>query len=131
MQATGPDSIGASLVFLNLLKSQTDRFPELFLAQTKHVTAQAHARADVNVDRVRLVAPLATGPSGLLVHRHLWSIALAKSSRLNRQFTPSYAINNRSTRKISNFCATQVLAQRVLGIAARPSAQPECDGEGA
>src|ERR1700736_2802466 len=34
-----------------------------------------------------------------------------KSSGLNRQITPSYAINDRATRKISNFSATQVLAQ--------------------
>jgi hypothetical protein len=71
VQATGTDPIGASLVFLDLLKSQPDRFPELFLAQTEHVAAQAHTRADVNVDGVRLVAPLATGPSSLLLHRHL------------------------------------------------------------
>jgi hypothetical protein len=34
----------------------------------------------MNVDRVRLVALLATGTSGLLVHRHLWSTALAKAA---------------------------------------------------
>jgi hypothetical protein len=34
----------------------------------------------VDVDRVRLVALLATRPSRLLVHRHLWSIALAKAA---------------------------------------------------
>src|SRR6516162_9469903 len=78
MQATGPDSIGAPLVFLNLLKGQADRFTELFLAQTEHVAAQSHSRADMDIDRVRLVALSATRPPGLLLHRHLLSIALTQ-----------------------------------------------------
>ena len=79
-KAAGSHAIGASLVFLDLLKGQADRLPELFLAQAKHVPAQPHAGTDVDVDRVRLVALLATRPSRLLVHRHLWSIALAKAA---------------------------------------------------
>ena len=80
MQTAGSDAIGASLVFLHLLKGQADRLPELFLAQAKHIPAQSHAGTDVDIDRVRHVALSATRPSGLLVHRHVWSIALAKAA---------------------------------------------------
>src|SRR5271165_44361 len=80
MQAAGSDAIGAALVFLDLLKGQANRLSELFLAQAEHVATQSHARADMNVDRVRLVTLPATRPSGLLLHRHLWSITLAKAA---------------------------------------------------
>ena len=85
MQATRPDTIGAPLVFLNLLKSQPDSLTELFLAQPEHVAAQPHARADMNVNRVRLVALSATRPPGLLLHRHLRSIALTKAAERGRR----------------------------------------------
>jgi len=80
MQAAGSDAVCASLIFLDLLKGQADRSPELFLAQAKHVPTQPHAGTDVDIDRARLVGLLATGPSRLLVHCHLWSIALAKAA---------------------------------------------------
>src|ERR1700694_2254162 len=78
MQAAGSHAIGASLVFLDLGKGQADRLPELFLTQAKHVPAQPHAGTDVDVDRVRLVALLATRPLRLLGHCHLLSISVAK-----------------------------------------------------
>src|SRR6266481_2365367 len=81
MQAAGSHAIGASLVFLDLLKGQADCLPELFLAQAKHVPAQPHAGTDVDIDRVRLVALLATRPSRLLVHRHLWPVAGGTAAR--------------------------------------------------
>jgi hypothetical protein len=80
MQATRPDSIGAPLVFLNLLKGQPDGLAELFLAQAEHVAAQPHARADMDVDWVRLVAFSATRPPGLLLHSHLSVDRLHKGS---------------------------------------------------
>jgi len=80
MQAAGSDAVCASLIFLDLLKGQADGPPELFLAQAKHVPTQPHAGTDVDIDRARLVALLATRPSRLLVHCHLWSIALAKAA---------------------------------------------------
>jgi len=80
MQAAGSDAVCASLIFLDLLKGQADRSPELFLAQAKHVPTQPHAGTDVDIDRARLVALSSTGPSRLLVHCHLWSIALAKAA---------------------------------------------------
>jgi hypothetical protein len=80
MQTAGSDAVGASLVFLDLLEGQADRLSKLFLTHAKHVPAQSHAGTDVDIDRIRLVALLATRPSALLVHRHLWSIALAKAA---------------------------------------------------
>ena len=62
-EAAGSDAVGASLIFLDLLKGQADRPPELFLAQAEHVAAQPHAGTDVDIDRARLVALLATRPS--------------------------------------------------------------------
>ena len=80
MQPAGADPIGASLVFLHLLKGQSDRLAEFFLAQAEHVAAEPDARADMDIDRVWLVALSATRPSGLLLHRHR-SIALAQKQQ--------------------------------------------------
>ena len=55
MQSAGADPIGASLVFLHLLKGQSDRLSEFFLAQAEHVAAQPHAGADMDIDRVWFV----------------------------------------------------------------------------
>jgi hypothetical protein len=73
MQPAGTDPIGASLVFLNLLKGQSDRLSKLFLAEAKHVSAEPDAVADMDIDRVRLVAFPATRAPGLLLHSHRWS----------------------------------------------------------
>ena len=70
MQPAGADPVGASLVFLNLLKSQSDRFSKLFLAEAQHVSAEPDAGADVDIDRVRLVTLPATRAPGLLLHHH-------------------------------------------------------------
>src|SRR5580693_1071183 len=73
MQPAGADPIGAALVFLDLLKGQSDRLPKLFLAEAEHVSAEPHAGADMDIDRVRLVAFSATRAPELLLHRHRWS----------------------------------------------------------
>jgi hypothetical protein len=70
MQSAGADPIGAALVFLDLLKRQSDRLPELFLAQAEHVSAEPHAEAHMDIDRVWLVALSATRAPNLLLHRH-------------------------------------------------------------
>jgi hypothetical protein len=70
MQSAGADAIGAALVFLNLLKRQPDRLPELFLTQTEHIPAEPNSGADMDIDRVWLVAFSATRASYRLVHRH-------------------------------------------------------------
>lgn len=44
--------IGASFVLLNLLKCEPNRFPKLLLAQTKKSTAEPHATADMDINRV-------------------------------------------------------------------------------
>jgi len=74
VQSAGAHPIGASLVFLHLLKGQSDRLSEFFLAQAEHVAAQPHAGADMDIDRVWFVTLLATRMPGLLLHRHRSSI---------------------------------------------------------
>src|ERR1700730_1038937 len=51
-QPARADAVGAALIFLNLLKCETDGRPELLLAHPEKGTALAHARADMNVHRV-------------------------------------------------------------------------------
>ena len=46
----------------------------------KSASSMARTGTDVDINRARLVALLATQPSRLLVHCHLWSIALAKAA---------------------------------------------------
>src|SRR5262249_47347251 len=82
VQPAGADPIGASLVFLHLLKRKPDRFTEFFLTQAEHVSAESNAGADVNVDRVRLVAFSATRASGQLLHRHRSSTGANRESDL-------------------------------------------------
>jgi hypothetical protein len=81
VQSAGADAIGASLVFLDLLKCQPDRFAELFLTKAEHIPAQPDTGADMDVDRIRLVSFSATRASGLLLYRHR-SIALTKATEL-------------------------------------------------
>lgn len=52
METTCPYAIGATFVFLNLLKRKTQCLTELFLAHPEHCAALAHSAADVNVDRL-------------------------------------------------------------------------------
>jgi hypothetical protein len=73
MQPAGADPVGASLVFLDLLKGQSDRLSKLFLAEAEHISAEPHAGADMDIDRVRLVTLSATGAPNLLLHHHRWS----------------------------------------------------------
>jgi hypothetical protein len=84
MQPAGADPIGASLVFLDLLKGQSDRSSKLFLAQPEHISAESNAGADMDIDRVRLVAFPATRAPGLLLHRHWWSANTRYGSDLIR-----------------------------------------------
>jgi hypothetical protein len=84
MQPAGADPIGASLVFLDLLKGQSDRLSKLFLAEAEHVSAEPNAGADMDIDRVRLVAFPATRAPGLLLHRHSRSTSARNGSDLIR-----------------------------------------------
>src|SRR5206468_166253 len=52
-QAARTDAVGAALVFLNLLKRQTDAVTHRALAHAKQRAALAHASADMNIDRMR------------------------------------------------------------------------------
>jgi hypothetical protein len=70
VQSAGSDPIRAPFVFLDLLKGQSDRFPELLLAQPEHIPPEPDARADMDVDRVWLVALSATWPPRQLLHCH-------------------------------------------------------------
>src|SRR5579864_1727234 len=65
MQPAGADAIGAALVFLHLLEGQADRRAKLFLAEPKHIAAQANPGSDLYVDRVGFVRFLAAGPPRL------------------------------------------------------------------
>src|SRR5437870_3190273 len=127
MQAASSDAVGASLVFLHLLKGQADRLPELFLAQAKHIPAQPHAGTDVDIDRLRLVALLATRPARLLVHHHLWSIALAKARSEMTNYTIIGDEQSGSTENKHFLRCASIRAPVAGGTAARPSAEPECD----
>src|SRR5260370_1140649 len=71
VQPTGTDAIRATLILLDLLEGQADRLTELLLAQAEHVTPQTDARADMAIDRVRLVALAAAMPPGLSMHFHV------------------------------------------------------------
>jgi hypothetical protein len=46
------DAVGATLIFLNLLEGQADGFAKTFLGQPKKSATQAHATADMDVDRI-------------------------------------------------------------------------------
>ena len=50
VQTAGADSIGATLVFLYLLKGQAERLAELLLAQSEECPPQADATSDMDVD---------------------------------------------------------------------------------
>ena len=84
MQAAGADPIGASLVFLDLLKRQADRLTEPLLAEAEHVSAESDAGADMDVDRVWLFALSAAGAPGLWLHRHRLSTSTGSGSDLIR-----------------------------------------------
>jgi hypothetical protein len=53
LEPAGADTIGAFLVFLNLLKSQSERIAKFFLAQAQHQPAHPHSAAHVLVDWIR------------------------------------------------------------------------------
>src|SRR5579862_2261604 len=53
LQAAGPYSVCALLVFLHLLKCQTQRVSELFLAHAQHHSAHAYPTANVLIDWIR------------------------------------------------------------------------------
>src|SRR5229473_1149455 len=62
IQPAGADAVGGALVFLHLLKGEPQRGGELLLAHPLHGAAQPDARADMDVDRVRLVGLAAARP---------------------------------------------------------------------
>ena len=73
IEPASADAVGATLVFLHLLKGQTDGLAELFLTHTEQRATQANARADMHVDRVRLVAfAAASAAAGDGSHMSLW-----------------------------------------------------------
>ena len=53
LQPTGSDAVGALFVFLDLLKSETERIAKLFLTHGEHHATHAHPAADMLVDWIR------------------------------------------------------------------------------
>src|SRR3984893_6267720 len=78
LQPAGTDTVGAFLVFLDLLKRQTESVAKLLLAHRQHHPAHAHAAADMFVDRVRRLFGDHNHP--LLYHPCLWVMAIDSNS---------------------------------------------------
>ena len=64
------DTVGAALVFLDLLKGQPKIFSELFLAYTELFSEGPHSSADVDVDGIR-------GPFKISFIYHSWRRAFS------------------------------------------------------
>ncbi len=55
LKAACTDTVGAFLVFLDLLKRNSEAFAKFFLTETQHVTAKTDAAADMHVNGVGLL----------------------------------------------------------------------------
>src|ERR1051325_11089255 len=69
-QSAGADPVGGALIFLHLLKGETEFSPEFLLTHPEHLAPQTDARADMHIDRMRRFRFATAGPPRLSVRCH-------------------------------------------------------------
>src|SRR5580704_14170871 len=122
LQPAGTDPIGAFLVFLHLLKRQTESVAELLLAHRQHHSAHAHAAADMFVDRIRRLFGDHDHP--LLYHPCLWVMAIDSNSlTIDSNYYAMYIpmVQHQVIRKSDKLPFLRVVRQ--------PLARGSCDGD--